>query len=493
VTTAEAPYRRRSSAVARGWRTFRRWRRGRPFWGALFTILSGIEYFYSGHITFGGIKITFVPQEFLGWLIPLLLLLCGALMLVTPSQRLFYGILAAAVAVAGLVGLNLGGFVVGMILGMIGGSLGASWTPVPLVSAVPSPTSMPPDHPEAGTSETDAAEEDAPGREAPDEEATAGQATDGVAPEGGSSWRRPGGYAAVVLLVLSVAVGVAVVRGPSPAVAAPACGTAATTASKSVPAASAAGTPSVGRSSTASSTAAASPTPGAGPVTKVINSVLTVLGDLLGTGADPQPTASATVSATPSATATPAPSATRPATPMPAPIRTPTRRPTPKPSATTGCPTARALIAPADQTKVATTPATQITANLSQTSLIYDGVTDLPTENGTIPVLEFSLASSTSTPFELRVPVGNRTLVLTSSQLAVAGNVRFYTNRLDGDLILLGLPVHQTYTPDSPPLLLPPGVPSPLNPLVFTNVTLQLVLVHADTLTAPDLNIAYAS
>ena len=98
MTSADAPY-RRASAVARGWRTFRRWRRGRPFWGGVITILSGVVFFLSGHITFGGIKISFGPEEFLGWVIPLLLVLCGLLMLLTPAQRIFYGVLAAAISV----------------------------------------------------------------------------------------------------------------------------------------------------------------------------------------------------------------------------------------------------------------------------------------------------------------------------------------------------------------------------------------------------------
>jgi hypothetical protein len=143
------------------------------------------------------------------------------------------------------------------------------------------------------------------------------------------------------------------------------------------------------------------------------------------------------------------------------------------------------MIAPADQTRVATTPSEQITATLAQTLLVYDGVTDLPTVSGTIQVLQFSLATSTSTPFELRVPVGNRTLVLTSSQLTVSGNVRFYTSELDGKL--LGIPV--TFKPASPPPL--QGITEPV--LAFTDVTLQLVLVHADKLTAPNLHIAYGS
>lgn len=464
MTTAEAPY-RRPSAAARGWRSFRRWRRGRPFWGAFFTILSGLEYFFSGHITLGGIKVTFVPQEFLGWLIPLLLLLCGFLLLFMPGQRVFYGILAAAVAVGGLVGLNLGGFVVGMILGMIGGSLGASWAPVGLPPAGPPPT---PD-PRYAAAEDDTAEHDT--------------VESGAEPDDGSVWRGPGGLAAMALLVLTVAVGVTVVRGASPASAAPACGTptASAMASPSVPVPSASGTPS--GTPTASPTPATSLAPDGGVVKQVVDGVLGVLGSLFGAG-DPQPSATPT-------TASPQPSATASASPTVAattakPKPTATGKTTPKAGQAAGCPPARPLIAPADQTRAAANPAEQLTANLAQSQMSYDGVTDLPTATGTLRVLQFSMDSSTSTPFELRVPAaGGRTLVLRSTQLTVSGNVRFYTTRLDGKL--LGLPV--TFTPDSPPPL-PQGLPVPL---VLTDVTLQLALVHADTLTAPGLSIAYSS
>jgi hypothetical protein len=228
---------------------------------------------------------------------------------------------------------------------------------------------------------------------------------------------------------------------------------------------------------------AASPTPDDGLVGKAIDGVRGVLGGLLG-GGDPPP------SATPTGAA-PGPTAAGSATTAPA---TGTASPkatghaTPKASATAGCPaTPRKLIVAADQTRAAATPSEQLTADLSQTLLVYDGVTDLPTANGTIQVLQFSMESSTSTPFELRVPAaGGRTLVLRSTKLTVSGNVRFYTTRLDGKL--LGIPV--TFTPDSPPPL-PPVLPVPV--LEFTDVTLQLALVHADTLTAPDLSIAYAS
>jgi hypothetical protein len=43
TTTLEPPA--PANALVRGWRAFRRWRRGRPFWGGLFLLLAGLELF----------------------------------------------------------------------------------------------------------------------------------------------------------------------------------------------------------------------------------------------------------------------------------------------------------------------------------------------------------------------------------------------------------------------------------------------------------------
>lgn len=526
MTSADTPY-RRASAVARGWRTFRRWRRGRPFWGGVITILSAAVFFFSGHITFGGIKITFGPQEFLGWVIPLLLLLCGLLMLLTPAQRIFYGVLAAAISVGGLLGLNLGGFFVGMLLGMVGGALGASWAPVQLP-------------PEAGTPPaTDgplpADEEDEPVEE-PESYPLSGLLGDtlptsttsplGVppveAPDPGDPLprRSPRGLAVILLVVATAAgLGLGMVRTAWPASAAETCAAAPAAAAATKPAttrapsrvaappaattpAAAPTTPAAAAASSAAPTSSPTSSAGGGTtlgdtVRNLVSDVVDGVGKLLGIGAqaDPSATPSTTAPADPAPTSpasgaspTPAPPVADPtaaprsptAAPKPTSKSTPTRSPSPSPT----CLTAKALAAPADSTKVAVNPATQITAVLEQVNLTFDGVTSLPTATGSIRVLQFSMDSSTSTPFELRVPVNDRTLDYRSSKLTVSGHVRFYTSELD----IAGFPV---LTPDSDLTqllqLLPPGVTLPV--LVFPAVTLKLVLVRADTLTAPDLTI----
>jgi hypothetical protein len=243
----------------------------------------------------------------------------------------------------------------------------------------------------------------------------------------------------------------------------------------------------------------------------VVQGVLGGLGHLLGIGSDPAPSTSPTP--TPTTSPGPAPSgtgrpptapgqpptgtapATAPSTPKAGgPPATGGRTPRASGSPTaSGCPIGdpNALVPPLDDTVVAQHPSLQITADLSLLKMTYKGVTELPIYDGTkIRVLEFTMNSSSSTPFELRVPMvtaGDHTLSYKSSKLTVTGHVNFYTTRITGNLYDF-LPV--TFTPAAPPPLPPVRLPVPV---VFTDATLELVLVHADVLTAPALDISYIS
>src|SRR5262249_45092806 len=146
-------------------------------------------------------------------------------------------------------------------------------------------------------------------------------------------------------------------------------------------------------------------------VGNLVTDVVDGIGKLLGIGDQTDPSATPSTApatptptaASPAAPASPAPHPTPPVPPPPptAPRkRTPTRSPSPSPT----CATAKALAAPADSTKAAVNPGTQITLSLDQVNLTFDGVTSLPTATGSIRVLQFTMDSSTSTPFELQVP-----------------------------------------------------------------------------------------
>ena len=111
------------------WQRFGRWRRRRPFWGGLLLLLAGLALFFSANLTLADMKVHFGQEGYLSYLLPVILVLCGALIWVTPAQRLFYAVIGLVTALYSLIGLNLGGFGVGMLLGILGGALTIAWTP----------------------------------------------------------------------------------------------------------------------------------------------------------------------------------------------------------------------------------------------------------------------------------------------------------------------------------------------------------------------------
>jgi hypothetical protein len=107
---------------------FRRWRKSRPFWGALLVIVGGAEILLTVWAPLG-VVLHVGMQGLAGYLVPVMLLLAGILLLVSPGQRLFYSILAALLAMASWVTSNLGGFIFGLILCLVGAALAFAWTP----------------------------------------------------------------------------------------------------------------------------------------------------------------------------------------------------------------------------------------------------------------------------------------------------------------------------------------------------------------------------
>lgn len=143
------------------------------------------------------------------------------------------------------------------------------------------------------------------------------------------------------------------------------------------------------------------------------------------------------------------------------------------------------LKAAPDQHPVATLPARMTGTRLSMRDLSFDGVVDLPTADGAIRVLQFSLDRATTTNFELRVPTsGGISTSIKSTRLTVAGDVRFYTNRFTGKL--LGL-LEVTLTPDSPPSVAVLEIFVNEVDIFFTDVDIQLVYLSCDSLAAQDL------
>jgi hypothetical protein len=108
--------------------SFARWRHARPFWGGLLIALAGAEILVTVKAPLPVI-VHVGMQGLAGYLVPLLLLLCGVLLIVNPAQRLFYSLVAAFLTLASWLTSNLGGFLVGLLLGLIGSALAFAWSP----------------------------------------------------------------------------------------------------------------------------------------------------------------------------------------------------------------------------------------------------------------------------------------------------------------------------------------------------------------------------
>ncbi|WP_121749799.1 DUF6114 domain-containing protein [Streptomyces sp. E2N166] len=107
---------------------FRRWRSGRPFWGGLLLTLAGAEVLFTMKASFE-VVLHVGMQGVAGYLLPVVMLLCGLLALVNPSQRLFYSLIGVLASLGTWVTSNLGGFLVGLLLGCVGSCLVFGWLP----------------------------------------------------------------------------------------------------------------------------------------------------------------------------------------------------------------------------------------------------------------------------------------------------------------------------------------------------------------------------
>jgi len=112
------------------WRRWRGWRRGRPFWGGLLTVLAGAEI---GVIPLAPMKVMLhqgtagIPSVVLA----LIMVVLGLSAWFAPQYRGLAGIITVLLAAAALVLSNLGGFMIGTLLGVVGGALIFAWRPVP--------------------------------------------------------------------------------------------------------------------------------------------------------------------------------------------------------------------------------------------------------------------------------------------------------------------------------------------------------------------------
>ncbi|MFE8941425.1 DUF6114 domain-containing protein [Streptomyces sp. NPDC007872] len=107
---------------------FRRWRRTRPFWAAVWTGLGGFVIFFLPMAPLGKILQVGIGG-IAGMAGGVVLMAMALLILLLPSQRHTAGVLAVIAGVASFPLSNLGGLFVGMVLAVLGGSMAFAWLP----------------------------------------------------------------------------------------------------------------------------------------------------------------------------------------------------------------------------------------------------------------------------------------------------------------------------------------------------------------------------
>lgn len=107
---------------------FRSWRAHRPFVGGLLLTLGGLEILLTVKISLK-LVVHLGTQGLAGYLLPVLMVVCGLLILFNPAQRLFYSIVGVMLTLGTWVTSNLGGFFVGLVLGIVGSCMAFGWLP----------------------------------------------------------------------------------------------------------------------------------------------------------------------------------------------------------------------------------------------------------------------------------------------------------------------------------------------------------------------------
>jgi len=118
------------SAGRRFWLGWRRWRRSRPVWGGLFSILGGGEILLTERTPLP-VVVHLGPTGLAGIGLPVLMVLCGILLWLAPGPRVLYAMLVLLASLGTWITSNLGGFFVGMLQGLVGGALALTWTTAP--------------------------------------------------------------------------------------------------------------------------------------------------------------------------------------------------------------------------------------------------------------------------------------------------------------------------------------------------------------------------
>ncbi|MFD8595118.1 DUF6114 domain-containing protein [Kitasatospora sp. NPDC059646] len=107
---------------------FAGWRDRRPFWGGVLVALAGAEILFTEKAPMRMV-IRIGLLGLAGYIIPILMVLCGLLLIFHPVQRLFYSLVAVLATLGSWITSNIGGFFIGLLLGLVGSTLAFGWMP----------------------------------------------------------------------------------------------------------------------------------------------------------------------------------------------------------------------------------------------------------------------------------------------------------------------------------------------------------------------------
>src|SRR3954452_21046634 len=109
---------------------FTKWRKSRPLWGALITIISGLMILW---VPLNLYLSTFLPGSIaiIGLLFGGIITLIGIVALFFPNASKILGIFTIFLSILSVIGA-LGGFLFGTLFGIIGGALLMAWRLAPV-------------------------------------------------------------------------------------------------------------------------------------------------------------------------------------------------------------------------------------------------------------------------------------------------------------------------------------------------------------------------
>jgi ABC-type microcin C transport system permease subunit YejE len=133
VTTAidaapAAPLAHRHHRIRRARLAFRDWRRSRPFWAGVWTMLGGLLIAYIPATAF---KLLLIANGslILGILVGALIGAFGLMLWFARPLRVLLGVLILLLSLVSFFTSDFGGLLLGMMMGLVGGSLALAWVP----------------------------------------------------------------------------------------------------------------------------------------------------------------------------------------------------------------------------------------------------------------------------------------------------------------------------------------------------------------------------